>query len=439
MNKLKCIIYAPIETYSGYGAHSRDKVKAIIDLKKDEWDIKIISCRWGDTPSNFIQENPEWSFLNEYILRGPLQYQPDYMFWITIPNEAQPIGKHNVLITAGIETTVCAAEWIEGCNRMNEIWVSSEHAKKVFEQTKYEKKDQQGRTTEIIELKKPVKVIFEGADLNKYKILDKLEENDLFKSIDSIKEDFAYLFVGHYIGIDSPIGEDRKNIGLLIKSFYETFKNKPRKPALILKTSCAVSSYMDRDNILKKIFQIKQTVNSNDLPNIYLLHGDFTDVEINGLYNHPKVKSMISLTKGEGFGRPLLEFSLLDKPIIASNWSGHIDFLSKKHSTLIDGVLTQVHPAVSNNFLLKEGAWFSPNFEEVGAALVDIFTNYEKNINKAKEQSKLSRSKFSFESMKEIIKLTLDKFPDFPKQIELKLPNLTTPTKKLELPKLERK
>lgn len=442
MNKLKAVIYAPIETYSGYGAHARDKVKAIIDLKKDEWDINIISCRWGDCATGFIEENPEWSFLKEYILKSPLAAQPDYMFWITIPNEAQPVGKYNVLITAGIETTVCSAEFIEGCNRMNEVWVSSEHAKTVFEQTKYHKKDDRGNLIEIVELKKPVKVIFEGVDLGKYFIEDRnedVEETKLDKSIDFIKEDFAYLFVGHWIG-DGPIGEDRKNISLLVKAFYETFKNKPVKPALILKSSCATNSYMDRDNILRRIEAIKRTVNSKDLPSIYLLHGDFSDVEINELYNHPKVKAMVSLTKGEGFGRPLLEFSMIDKPIMCSNWSGPVDFLNKDYSVLINGKLTQIHPAVANQFLTKEGSWFSPDFEEIGEKLTDIYRNYNRYSIKAKQQGEINREKFSFDAMKNIIKVELDKFPDFPKQVELKLPSmLTTPGKKLELPKLERK
>ena len=50
-------------------------------------------------------------------------------------------------------------------------------------------------------------------------------------------------------------------------------------------------------------------------------------IEMNSIYNHSKVKAMVSLTKGEGFGRPLLEFSLSQKPLIVSGWSGHMDFL----------------------------------------------------------------------------------------------------------------
>ena len=176
----------------------------------------------------------------------------------------------------------------------------------------------------------------------------------------TIPESFAYLFVGHWM--EGDLGEDRKNVGLLVKSFYETFKNKTNKPALILKTSQVGSSYLDREEILKKIKMIRKTVNSNNLPNIYLLHGEFTDEEMNSLYNHNKIKAMVSLTKGEGFGRPLLEFTLVKKPLICSGWSGQIDFLDSQFTNLIGGQLTPVHPSTKNQFLLPESKWFTPDF-----------------------------------------------------------------------------
>lgn len=434
MNKPFFVISCPADTYSGYGARSRDLVKAIIELKKDEWDIKIMPQRWGDCSWGFIQDNPEWSFLTQYFLPSPqLTQQPDIWAQITVPNEFQPVGKYNIGITAGIETTICPPEWLEGVNRMNTNWVSSKHSKKVFEDTKFEKKDQQGRPAGLLKLEKPMEVVFEGADLDKYKILDPIVYKELTNiNLDSIQESFAYLFVGHWINLNSPVGEDRKNVGLLIKAFFEVFKNKQNKPALILKTSGAVNSYMDRDAILKNIDAIKKTVNSTNLPNIYLLHGDFTDVEMNELYNHPKVKSMVSLTKGEGFGRPLLEFSLIKKPIITTNWSGHADFLYKKHNVLLNGELKPVHPAVANQFLLKESSWFNVNPPEIGEALTDVFKNYDKYLPGARTQGEYNKEKFCFDAMKEVIKEQLSKVPEFPKQMQLKLPSL----KKIELPKL---
>ncbi len=423
MNKPLCVISCPINVYSGYSSRSRDMVKAIIELKKEEWDIKILSQVWGDCSHGFIDDNPEWSFLNEYLLAIPqLPQQPDIWIQHTVPNEFQPIGKYNIGVTAGIESTIVPSNWIEGVNRMNTTWVSSEHSKKVFFDTKYEQRNQQtNQVVGMLQLNKPIEVVLEGASLNIYKNLIPNIENPLIKTLkEDIKEEFCYLFLGHWMNGD--IGEDRKNVGLLVKSFFETFKNKLNKPALILKTSGAVSSYLDRDIILKKISQIKKTVNSTNLPNIYLLHGEFTDLEINELYNHPKVKAMVSLTKGEGFGRPLLEFSLLGKPIIATNWSGHIDFLNKQYTSLIGGELKPVHPSVANQFLLPESLWFSPNYNEIGEILTDVYKNYDKYLPGARKQAEINKKDFSFEAMKEVIKLQLDKCPEFPRQIELKLP-----------------
>jgi len=279
-------------------------------------------------------------------------------------------------------------------------------------------------------IEKPIEVLFEGADIEIYKPLDKV---DSFPELDNIKEKFAFLFVGHWINGD--VGEDRKNVGLLVKLFYEIFKNKKDKPALILKTSQMGSSYLDRDEILRKIKLIKNSVNSKDLPNVYVLHGEFSDVEMNELYNHSKIKAMINLTKGEGYGRPLLEFSLTKKPIIATNWSGHIDFLNPEFTTLLPGKLTNVHPSAANQWLLKESQWFSADLGHTSTVIKDIFEDYKKYLDGAKRQAHKSKTEFSWGKMKDKVDELFTKYiPEFPKQVELKLPTL----KKIELPKFKK-
>lgn len=433
MSKNTCVIYAPIDTLSGYGARARDTVKSIIQLKKEEWDIKIIPCNWGNTPTGFIEENPEWKFLESYIINGQLTTQPDIFVWITVPNEFQKVGKYNIGITAGLETTLVPGDWIEGVNKMDLVLVSSEHSKKAFLDSKFQRVNDQTKQVEgIVEVKTPIEVIFEGIDTNIYKHLGEIPKNKEIGNLKSIPESICYLFVGHWLPGD--LGEDRKNVGLLIKAFLETFKNKKAKPALILKTSIVGPSYMDRDEILKRIQQIRDTVNSPDLPNIYLLHGEFTDEEMNEIYNHPKVKLMVSLTKGEGFGRPLLEFTQSKKPILTTNWSGHLDFLNTGFTTLISGTLTNVHPSAANQFLMKESQWFSPDLGRVGYYLKDIFENYEDYVDGGKRQAYHSKQNFSFEKMNEKMAEYLKRIPEFPKQIQLKLPQL----KKIELPKLQK-
>ena len=422
------IISSAFDTYSGYGARSRDLIKAIIET--DKYDVKLLSQRWGNTPFGFCNDNPEWKYLYDLALpNNQIPKQPEIWMQITVPNEFQQVGKYNIGCTAGIESTICPAEWLEGINRMDLTFTSSEHSKKVFVESKFEVRNKETNALEKnVKLEKPVEVLFEGANTDIYKVIDTPCSLDI-----KIKEKFAYLFVGHWMAGD--LGEDRKNVGLLVKAFYETFKNKTNKPALILKTSQVGSSYMDREEILKKIKQIKKTVNSNNLPNIYLIHGDFTDEEMNEIYNHSRVKAMISLTKGEGYGRPLLEFTLTKKPLITSGWSGQMDFLNPEFTNLIGGQLTQVHPSTQNQFLIPESMWFSPDHGQIGFYLKDVFENYKNYTEKAKRQAYKSKNEFSWDKMKDKIELILtNNIPEFAQEIKLQLPNL----KKMQLPKLQK-
>ena len=422
------VISSPFDTYSGYGARSRDVIKAIIET--DKYDVKLLSQRWGNTPFGFCKNNPEWEFLLDLVIPMPLQQQPDIWAQITVPNEFQAVGKYNIGITAGLETDLVPGEFIEGANRMDLNLVSSTHSKRAFENSNFEKKDQQGKFLGKVKLEKPVEVLFEGANLDTYFSDDKPCMVDF-----DIKESFAYLFVGHWMQGD--LGEDRKNVGLMIKAFFETFKNKSKKPALILKTSQVGSSYMDRETILSKIKSIRETVNSNNLPNVYLLHGEFSDEEMNSIYNHSKVKAMISLTKGEGFGRPLLEFSLSKKPIIVSGWSGHMDFLQPEYNLMLAGQLKPVHPSTQNKFVVNQGfKWFAPDHGQIGHALKDMFENYKKYKDLGKRQAYHSKTNFSWEKMKESLSLILDNYiPEIATQIKLELPKINN---NLQLPKLEK-
>ena len=418
--KQYCVISAPPDTYSGYGARSRDFIKAIYELKKDEWDIQIIPQRWGNTSWGFLEDfKEEWGWMIPLLLKSPMTRQPDIWFQITVPSEFQAVGKVNIGVTAGIETTVCDSSWIEGCNRMNAIFVSSVHAKTVLEATSFAKKDDPNFQ---IKLEKPVEVIFEGVDLNKYfHISDEdLPETDLVSDLDEIEEDFCYLYVGHWL--QGEIGEDRKNTGKLVQIFLETFKGKKKKPALIMKTSSATSCILDRDEMLRKIDIIREAV-GGDLPNIYLLHGEMDDEDMNYLYNHPKVKAFVSFTKGEGYGRPLAEFCTSKKPIITSGWSGHIDFLSKEFSVLLPGKLTETHPSAHSATLILPGSsWFTVDYNAASKALEDVYSNYKKYEEMGKRQGHKIKSEFSYDNMVLFLSAYLAKY--VPKQPKLVLPQL---------------
>lgn len=423
MNKTTVIISCPVDTYSGYGARSRDIIKSLLKLEK--YDVKILAQRWGNTSFGYLDDHKEYELKSLVIPK--ITSQPDIWIQITVPNEFQKIGKYNIGITAGIETTIVAPQWIIGCNNMDLVLTSSTHSKNVFETSKFEQTDKEGKVVNVIQLNTKVAVLFEGLDINKY---FKTNTNSTI-DLSSIKESFCYLFVGHWLQGD--VGEDRKNIGYTIKAFLETFKNKKDAPGLILKVSLGTSSHFNTDIILKKIDAIRKTVKGK-LPNIYLLDGDLTDEDMNNLYNHPKVKAMVSLTKGEGFGRPLLEFSITGKPIIASGWSGHTDFLDKEFTVAVGGTLTKVHKSAAiKDIILEESSWFTPDDSEVATAFRNVQKDYKKYIELGKRQAYRTKSKFTLDDMTLLLGELLDtNIPEFPKQVDLNLSGLTLPKLKLK-------
>ena len=413
MRKPFLLFRGPVKTRSGYGGHSRDLLEAL--YKMDMFDIKIDSCGWGSTPLTALEENNVFHNWIESNIVTSLNGEPEIYIQVTVPNEFQRMGKINIGITAGIETTVAPKNWIDGCNKMDLIIATSEFSKDVLLSTVYNETDNvTGKLIKQHRIEKPVSVLFEGADTDIY--------NNVYKGIDlDIKEEFAYLFVGHWL--KGNVGQDRKDIGMLIKCFTEAFKGQEDKPALVLKTSSASFSVKQREEFRKKIEGlVGETENP---PSVYLLFGDLSNSEMNELYNHPKVKSMVSITKGEGFGRPLLEFTMTGKPVIASNWSGHKDFLPMDKAIMIGGKLTDVDDSAIDDFIIKGSKWFTANYNE----LIEVFKLVKKDYDTFLPKSEILRienkENFSMEKMIEKFKLLIPiEIKQEPIQKQLNLPKL---------------
>jgi len=430
------LITGPVATRSGYGSHTRDLVRSLISM--DKFDIKINSLRWGNTPMNALDENNpnDLPILQRILKSNELPRQPEIHIQVSVPNEFTPIAKYNIGITAGIENTAPKAEWVQGLNRMNMNIVPSKFVKEIFQKVSYEEINEQTKQkTGELRVTSPIEVLFEGADTDIYKLTNELS-SELKTEMNNIKEKFIFLYTGHWLQGD--LGQDRKDTGMLLKTFLETFKNKPNPPALLMKTSGATFSIMDRNEIKQKIDDIKSTVKGK-LPPVYFLHGNLTDEEMNQMYNHNKVKAHITFTHGEGFGRPLLEASLSEKIVIAPSWSGHIDFLNKNNSVLLPGTMTPVHKSALPKEMLVDGAqWFTVNYQYASKVMMDVFKKNRKYTLMAKKQSMYNRVNFSMTKMtKEFHKILnkyLPKFEEQPQQVDLKLPKL----KKVDSPKPER-
>ena len=411
MSKPIILFRGPVKTRSGYGAHSRDLLWALKEI--DLFDIKIDSCLWGSTPLTALEDGNEFHEWIEENTVTQFNGLPEIYIQVTVPNEFKRLGKFNIGVTAGIETTVAPKDWIDGCNVMDMIITTSNFSKEVLLSTVYNENDK--NTNRLIKqhrIDKPINVLFEGVDRKIYNN----NVNDTFKL--DIEEDFAYLFVGHWL--KGSIGQDRKDVGMLIKCFANSFKDEIDKPALILKTSSASFSVKERENLINRI----QKIVGDDKVPVYLLFGDLKDEEMNDLYNHPKVKAMVSITKGEGFGRPLLEFTMTGKPVIASNWSGHKDFLPMDYAAMIGGKLTDVDISAQDNFIIKDSKWFTANYDEFIHVLKLVKSNYDEFLIKSEKLRIMNSEKFTLDKMKELLKSYMEPHSIISKQINLMLPKL---------------
>ena len=421
---------APFNTRSGYGDHARSIYYSIMD--RDDLDVKCIDVKWGTTPRNHL--NPEVprhkKLLDSFISPGNIKVQPDVYIDIRIPNEFQNPGKFNIGVTAGVETDVVSAEFLVGCNKMNLIIVPSNFTAETFKRCHYDKNQEvDGAQQKVgqVELERPIEVLFEGVDTDIYRPLNSSEiKSDFTDELNNLlKEDFVYLHVGQLTR--GKYGEDRKNIPLMIKCFLQAFTNNPNPPALLLKTNGANFSVLDRKETIARIEEIKNKFSEADIiPNVYLLHGDLTIKEMAMLYNNPKIKGFVSCTHGEGFGRPLLEASCCGLPVIASKWSGQMDFLNDKESLMINGHLGEIPDSqVWEPIVVKPGQWYNVNEADV-IRKFRIFHKKFRIINKkGKRLGRTNHRKFSLTNMAKKFNSILDEvLKTIPNPVALNLPKL---------------
>ena len=429
MNKPTLVFQGPIFTRSGYGDHCRDLMKSL--RKMDKYDIKIIPLRWGNTPQNQVDPSTEFGkWMLERVI-GEVGEKPDVFVQVSVANEFTAKGHYNIGVTAGVETTIAPKDFIDGSNNMDLIIVPSEFTKQVLAGTVYQHQDQ--ATKQVVgetRLQKPVEVLFEGVDVD---VFQKGSGKDV---LENVKEDFNFLIVGHWLKGD--LGQDRKDIGMAIKTFATVFQYLPadQRPGLIVKTSHAGFSVMDREATREKLEAVLKPL-GDKCPSVYLLHGDMEEGDMANLYHHPKVKAMLSFAKGEGYGRPMAEFTLTGKPIIASGWSGQVDFLPKDNAVLLEGQLTPVHESAADQFLMKEAQWFTVNYSSAANKIYDVFKNYNTYIEKSKGLKENTLKNFTLDKMHEKFTQIMENYVKAaPKVVPFNLPKLNK--QPMQIPKLNK-
>jgi glycosyltransferase involved in cell wall biosynthesis len=376
--KKKVLVYGPVLSQSGYGEHARFVLRSL-RLREDEFDIHIIPSTWGQTGWIVIDdEERQWidSRINESIphLSNKLPY--DMSIQVTIPSEWEKRANINIGVTAGIETNKVSPLWLQKANMMDKVITISNHAKSGFDAV-YEFQDQQTKQIMKLSCKTPVEVAHYP---EKAKINEKLSDIDL-----GLEYDFNYLVVAQW--------GPRKNLHNLIKWFVE--ENYDQEVGLVIKTSLKNNSINDRAYAEQHILQSIPKIADRKCK-IYLLHGDMSENEMHSLYQHPKIKAMISLSYGEGFGLPLFEAAYSGLPIIASGWSGHCDFLYMPNHKLtkktklkpmflnIDFSIGPVpEAALWKNVIEKDMMWCYPTEGSYKLRLRQMRNNYDKYYEKS--------------------------------------------------------
>lgn len=369
------LLRAPALTESGYGVHARQIAKWLIERKTN---LSIQLLTWGDTPW-IIDPSRENGLIEQIMLRtAPAQKLHDVTFQLQLPNEwDHTLGKYNVGVTAAVETDICNPEWIAACNRMNCVVVPSEFTKSVLCKS--------GKlTTDVV----VVPESFPDA-CKKEKLEDELELN--------LSTSFNFLVFGQLTG-NNPLN-DRKNLFFTLKWICEAFKD-DKDVGIVLKTNAGRLSEIDRKVCTDTFRQIVKEVRKGLFPKVYLLHGMMSDEQVASLYRNDKIKALVTLTRGEGFGLPILEAAASGLPVIATNWSGHLDFMNNGKFITIDYDLQSVHESrLDNKIFMKGSKWAEPREEDFKRKIRKFKSGTDIPKEWAKTLQKKLIDKYSFDAI----------------------------------------
>jgi hypothetical protein len=374
--KKTVILRGPTLTQSGYGVHARQIAKWL--LSKEDLDVKFHVLPWGETPW-LISPDLHDGLVGKIMERTvDSNQQADISLQLQLPNEWDPrIAKYNVGLTAGVETDRCNPNWIHAVNAMNKVIVPSQHVKKNFESSGLLNK-----TIDVVPESYPEALLH--------------TQNNLLNS-KRFPTNFNFLIFGQITG--NTVFNDRKNTFFTLKWLFELFKD-DKDVGIIIKTNSGKNTKFDRHHTKELLRMVTKECKRGPYPHLYLLHGDLQDEEVSGLYQHPQIKALVSATRGEGYGLPLLEAAVSELPVIATNWSGHLDFLNHGKFIGLDYKLEEIHPTrVDNNIFIPGLKWANPSEEDFKKKVLKFRNSHEIPKTWAQDLSKKVKEKYSFSSI----------------------------------------
>ena len=372
---MKVIIRAPLLSVTGYGVHARQIFSWALSKK---WDVYASIVPWGIC-TYYLDPEALDGLIGEVMGRSSPVQDPDLSFQVQLPDEWDPaLARVNIGVTAGVETNLCSQVWVEACKKMHMVIVPSTFTKKTFVDSG------------VPEHK--IAVIPEAhscSDEISLKLDDKLSD---------LPTSFNFLMFGQVTGNNPE--NDRKNTFYAMKWLAELFKD-DEDVGIIMKTNLGRFTTADRERSMVMFKQLISEIKKGPYPRFYLAHGMLDNTEISTLYKNKNVKALLAPTRGEGWGLPILDAAVTGLPVIATDYSGHLDFLKYIKFLSLDYDMVPIHPSRHDGRVFIEGTAWADVKEESFKTRVKKFRTANSLPEKwAQAGSEILKEKFSLAAIK---------------------------------------